>query len=103
MTHAKKIQSVGPAPAVVSIHAVALYDPKNGRLAHMHHVVTLEGAPQHQPNVHERNAREHAGRLGHDVKTLHALHVLNFQPSRTPLRVDVQKQALVEAPAPQKK
>jgi hypothetical protein len=36
------IQSVGTALAVESIHAVAVYHKKDGRVCHLHHVITYE-------------------------------------------------------------
>jgi hypothetical protein len=90
--------SVGTVPAVVGFCAIALYDPKDGRISHMHHVLTLEGAAQYGADHHERNARLYAEKLGHKVSGLRALHVPNHQPSRSRLRVDVKKQVLVEIP-----
>ena len=91
------IQSVGPAPKVAATFVIALYDPANGRIVHMHQVTTLEGAKRFDPQHHELEARKHAERLGHKVQHLHALHVQDFKPSGRALRVDLEKKSLVEA------
>lgn len=100
MTFPNKIQSAGPAPKIVATHAVALYDPENGRIAHLHRVLTLEGGAHYSPEHHEQNARAYAEKMGHPVKTLHALHVPNLRSAAGRFRVDVHKQSLVEVPRP---
>jgi len=60
------IQSVGTALAVESIHAVAVYRKKDGRVCHLHHVITYTGAERRPQREHERNARSYAEKMGHD-------------------------------------
>lgn len=102
-TFSNKMQTAGPAQKIVATHTVALYDPESGRIAHMHRVLTLEGGTHYSPEHHEQNARAYAGKLGHPVKTLLALHVPNHKNSGARCCVDVKKQALVEMPTPRKR
>jgi hypothetical protein len=74
------IQSVGTALAVESIHAVAVYRKKDGRVCHLHHVITYAGAERRPQREHERNARSYAEKMGHDPDGLEFLHVANFRP-----------------------
>ena len=92
------IQSAGSVPAIASIDAIALYDPRDGRVVHMHHVITFEGAKRRNVKEQERNAMESARRLGCGVDGLNVLHVPNFQPTSKAFQVDLEKQVLIEAP-----
>jgi len=97
------IQAAGKTPDIASMHLVALYNAKDGRIVHMHHALTLEGAQLLKREEHERNARAYAERLGHDVGSVRALHVPDFRPTGKHYRVDVEKQALVELSLPGRK
>jgi hypothetical protein len=95
------VQSVGPTPAIENIHAVAVYHKKDGRVCHLHHVITFAGAERRPQQVHERNARAYAEKLGHDPTNLEYLHVPNFQPFARKYRVDLKRKVLVEERAPE--
>jgi len=97
------IQSAGSVPAIASIDAIALYDPSDGRVVHMHHVITFEGVKRQNSKEQERNAMESARRLGCGVDGLNVLHVRDFRPTGKAFRVDLEKQELVEAPLPLRK
>ena len=99
MNNTPESQTVGATPKVVANRTIALYDPQDGRIVHMHQVLTLEGARQLDPQQYEREARKHAQRLGHPVQPLHALHIPDFRPSARALRVDLEKKVLIDAPA----
>lgn len=100
------IQSVGTELAVESIDAVAVYRKKNGRVCHLHHVITFAGAERRPQQEHERNALAYAEKLGHDPAKLEFLHVPNFRPFARKYRVDLERKVLVEdemAPKTKKK
>ncbi len=95
------VVTIGNAPAVVKIQAVAVHDARGG-IRHMHHVVVLEGArPVDQEKV-TKDAIEQASRLGHDVSRLKALFVPELQSAGAMYRVDVKRRRLVELLPPGK-
>jgi hypothetical protein len=95
------VQSVGTMPAIESIQAVAVYHKKNGRVYHLHHVITFAGAESHPQQQHERNALAYAEKLGHDPASLELLHVPDFRPFARNYRVDLERKVLVEETAPE--
>ena len=97
------IQSAGDAPAVASVDVAVLYDPRDGRVAHMHHIIALEGAERRTREEHQESAREAALRLGCDIEGLEMLHVTDFQPTGKTYRVDLRSRALVETPVTPRK
>ena len=92
------IQSVGTVPAIASINAIAVYDPFDGRIFHMHHEVVFEGANRPKADELVRSAMDSARRLGCKTDGLKVLHVPNFRPGQKAFRVDPEKQVLVEVP-----
>lgn len=94
------MQTTGSAPAIQSIQAVALYDPGDGRIVHMHHTIRFEGANERRVEEQVQQAIETARRLGHDVQRIKSLHVRDFKISPRAYRVDVGRQVLVEEPPP---
>ena len=90
------IQSVGTALTVESIHAVAVYHKKDGRVCHLHHVITFAGVERRPQQEHERNARTYAEKLGHGPAGLEFLHVPDFRPFARKYRVDLKRKVLVE-------
>src|SRR5438105_3944133 len=97
------IQSAGDAPVVESVDVAVLYDPRDGRVIHMHHVIALEGAEHRTREEHQQSAREAAVRLGCNVEGLEMLHVADFQPTGKTYRVDLGSRALVETPVTPRK
>jgi hypothetical protein len=87
--------STGSAPRVTRIQALAFHDGA-GRIHHMHHAITLEGA---QPRSYEamlEDARTQAREMGVDLARLKVLHVTApFDPGAQH-KVDVKKGMLVE-------
>ncbi len=63
----------GRAPKVRARHTVAVYDPADGRVVHMHHVVMFEGGKEITSQQAEREAIEKATRRGHDAGRLKTL------------------------------
>ena len=91
-------QQAGETPKLESIYAVALYDPKDGKIRHMHHVITLENASKTDPQLLERDAIANAKRVGHNTDGLKALHVPNFGDPTSMYRVDVERKTLIKMP-----
>jgi hypothetical protein len=100
---APSIQAAGEVPAVSYVAVIALYDPRDGRVAHMHHTMTLEGAQRRAPEEQEASARDAARRLGCDVGGLEALHVENLSPAGQQYAVDLSNRTLVEVPLSQRR
>src|SRR5437588_8920368 len=90
------VQSVGTTLAVESIHAVAVYHQKDGRVCHLHHAITFAGAARRPQQEHEHNARTYAEKFGHDLADLKFLHVPDFLPFARKYRVDLKRKVLVE-------
>ena len=94
--------SAGKVPEVVSVQAIAFYDPKDGRIRHMHHGVTLAGAQAHDKAAFERQAASHAAQMGVKLDGLKSLHVPNFEHTGGRFRLDVKAQKLVRLSVPDK-
>lgn len=60
-------------PKVKSIRGVALYDPKDETIHHMHHVMTMEGCEPRDIVDIENDAVRFAKKLGHRVENLKIL------------------------------
>lgn len=98
------IQSVGHVPAVAAIDCMVLYDPQDGRIVHMHHVIAFEGARRRDHDELQSSARESAKRFGCQMDGLKVLHVPNFHPAAGKVcRVDPKKRKLVEVQVPDDK
>ena len=96
------VVTMGNAPAVVNIQAVAVHDGR-GVIRHMHHVIVLEGARPVDREKVTQDALGQASRLGHDVSRLKALFVPELPPSGGMYRVDTKRRRLVELAPPGKK
>ena len=94
------IQSTGEMPAIASSDAVAVYDPRDGRVMHMHHVITFQGGHRFDESHQERDALEYARRLGCRVEGLATLRVRDFRPRHNRCFVDLKRKVLVELPLP---
>jgi hypothetical protein len=91
------IQSVGDAPSVASVDVTAIYDPQDGRVVHLHHVIAATGTTRRSPEDQQRTALEAAARLGVGVDGLEVLHLPDFYPTAgKAYRVDVSARRLVE-------
>jgi hypothetical protein len=94
------VDSAGTVPGIASVDVTALYDPHDGRVMHMHHVIALEGAKRRTRDEQQQSAIEAARRLGCNVDGLEVLHVPDFQPKGRTYRVDPRTKTLVEQPVP---
>ena len=73
-----------------------VYDKKDGRVCHLHHVITFAGIERRPQQEHERNARSYAEKMGHDPARLEVLYVPDFRPFARKYRVDLKRKVLVE-------
>jgi hypothetical protein len=94
----------GTAPKIVNTHTVALYHPADGRILHLHQVVTFEGGKSISAEAAQREAHEIARRHGHDVGSLGTLLITGKAPTahQGRFRVDHATQKLVSEPPPQR-
>lgn len=90
---------VGSVPKVKSIRGVALYDPKDGTIHHMHHVMTMEGCEPRDSTLIEKDAITFAIKLGHRTEHLKVLHTPDSINPFAKYRVDTIKLGL-ELPKP---
>jgi hypothetical protein len=86
----------GTAPKLAATHTVALYDPIDGRVVHMHHVVVFEGGKAVTAQQAENEAVEKAHRRGHPVDRLERLSLAGPAPRvGGRFRVDLASRTLV--------
>jgi hypothetical protein len=78
-----------------------LFDPKDGRIVHVHGVTKLDGTNEIDEKELERRAIGHAKAFGHEVATLKALQV-PISAMRQPgaLKVNPAGSGLVQTSAP---
>ena len=88
----------GKTPKLESIYAVAVYEPKDGKIRHMHHVITMENASKVDPQLVEREVIANARKLGYNMDNLKVLHIPNFKDPRSKYRVDVERKTLIKMP-----
>jgi hypothetical protein len=70
-----ELVGAGNALSVALTHVVALYDPSDGRVVHLHHVVVLEGGKRISREEAERQAAVTARELGHESDRLRSLYL----------------------------
>ena len=87
----------GNAPRVSRIQALAFHDGA-GRIRHMHHAITLEGAEPRSYEAMLEDARIQAREMGVDLARLKVLHVTTPFDLGAQHKVDVKKGVLVEVP-----
>jgi hypothetical protein len=90
----------GKSLKIVEGHAVAVYDPKDGRVVHMHHVIVFEGGKSVSAEQAQKEAVEAVKRRGlrvENVKTLRA--DLPAEPAGR-FKVDVDKKKLIALKPP---
>ena len=89
--------TAGSAPRVARIQALAFHD-RSGRIRHMHHAITLEGAEPRSYDALLEDARTQAREIGVDLARLRVLHVTAPFNLGAQHKVDVKKGVLVELP-----
>jgi hypothetical protein len=90
----------GKSLKVTESHSVAVYDPKDGRVLHMHHVVVLEGGKSVGAEQAQKEALAAAKRRGLRVEKLKTLRADLPAEAAGRFKVDVAKQKLVGLKAP---
>jgi hypothetical protein len=88
----------GEAPKLESIYAISLYDPQNGKIYHMHYVLTIAGSLPMAPQQVEKNVIATAKKIGYEVEKLKVLHTQDLQDISGNYRVDIEKKTLVKLP-----
>ena len=91
--------TAGSAPRVVRIQALAFHD-RAGRIRHMHHAITLEGAEPRSYDAMLEDAKTQAREMGVDLARLKVLHVTAPFDLGAQHKVDVKKGLLVEVRVP---
>lgn len=67
--------SGGVAPQMRGVQTVFVYDPADGKVVHVHHLVLLEGMEIPPATDQVEAALEAAHRVGHDRAKVAGLHV----------------------------
>ena len=81
-----------------SVYGLALYDPEDGKIVHMHTIVNMEGAPPVNYQEKEKEVLEYARReLERDITKLSVLHAPNLQDISANYYVNVQEKKLVKS------
>ncbi len=98
MTHSARGQK---AMIPEEVRICVLYDPRDGRIAHHHQVVTFAGAPRVDEKEVERRALARAASFETDTSALKALHLSekDCDPSHR-YKVDTKTLRLVRLPEP---
>jgi len=99
MSEVRSWVTVGNAPRVVKIQALAFHDAR-GQIQHMHHAITLEGAEPRSYDAMLEDATTHARDMGVDLRRLKVLHVTTPFDLNAPHKVDVKKGVLVAVKTP---
>lgn len=88
----------GRFPRCVGTHLVALFDPKTGKVHHLHHALIFEGQRPTEESL-EAIARRNAEHPRFHVKHhgLQALHLRDAAVPHGPHRVDLKNYKLVPA------
>ena len=90
---------VGKVPKLESVHGIALYDPTDGKIVHMHKILNFEGASPADLQEKEKEVLERARKnLQGDVTKLKVLHTPNMQEISGQYSVNVKENTLVRIP-----
>ncbi len=93
-----EIAQAGQVGKVATTRSVVVYNRKDGRIVHIHHVIALEGTEPSTVSENEKAALFHAGRRGHEESKIAALHVDSASLKEGGhYKVDVKVSQLVEA------
>ncbi len=83
-------------PSTRSVRTCAVFDPSDGRILHLHSVVTLEGAEERSADEIERRALALAAERGIDAGSVGTVHLEpgQLRPGHR-YRIDTETKALV--------
>src|SRR5688572_4284891 len=89
----------GNVPKLESVYGIALYDPADGKVIHMHTILNMEGAYPIDPQVKEKEVLEFVRtELNRDITKLSILHEPNLQNISANYYVNVQEKKLIKIP-----
>jgi len=91
--------AAGKVPTLQSVDAIVVYDPKDGRVRHIHQVLVFKGGKTFDRPAAEKEALSQAEALGHRMASLRALHVPDFHESGAMYRVDLETHTLIKTEA----
>jgi hypothetical protein len=90
---------VGNVPKLESVYGIALYDPTDGKVIHMHTILNMEGASPVDYQEKEKEVLEYAKKeLERDITKLKVLHAPNMQEISGQYYVNVKDNTLVKIP-----
>jgi hypothetical protein len=91
---------IGETPKLESIYAISHYDPENGKIFYIHHVLIMKGSSPMEPQRLEKHVVTLAEAIGQNVKGLEVLHTPDKQDMTSNYRVDVERKILINIPEP---
>jgi hypothetical protein len=87
-----------PNPNIESVYAVALYEPKNGTIRHMHHIILTANSLRPDTKLIEKEAVSTAKIFGHPVDNLEVIHIDELDLN-SKYRVDIESKKLIKIPS----
>lgn len=91
--------SAGAKPLVERVQVVALYEPRDGQIAHLHMVTTLGDAAPLPPQEVIDEAKRRAGRHHRNVGELEVALSNQAEHGQAPHRIDPATKSFVALPA----
>ena len=89
--------TAGKVPKLESVYGIALYDPTDGKIIHMHTILNMEGASPIYPEEKEKEVLEFARtKLKRDTTKLRVLHDPNLKDISAQYYVNVKEATLVK-------
>jgi hypothetical protein len=82
------VVSLGDAPKLDAVKVVALYEPKSGKIVHLHTIATFKGARAASEEEAIKRATAHASHIGHAVDKLKVKVSSNLEHATRPHRID---------------
>ncbi len=87
--------SAGLAPLIADVHVVALYEPSDGRIVHLHAVVVCEGGRPISEQDAIDEARSHAAKRNRRPERLMVSVSKDISHASRPHRIDVRSGAFL--------
>jgi hypothetical protein len=90
---------VGKVPKLGSVHAIALYDPADGKIIHMHRILNMEGATPVDTQEAEKKVLEFVRtELKRDTTKLNVIHDPNLKDISAHYNVNAKEKNLLKIP-----